>query len=134
MRVLGVDWGSKRIGTAVGESEFGVATPRPNLAASGSLDRDAAAIVALAREEGASLIVVGIPEGHDDARQSRLCHLLADQIQAFGVEVARVDESLTSVEAEGLLRESADTAAQRRKLVDGAAACEILLRYFASPA
>ena len=44
MRVLGVDWGGARIGIAVGEAQFKIASPRHPLQATGTLMKDALAI------------------------------------------------------------------------------------------
>ncbi len=133
MRLLGVDWGSRRIGFAVGELEVGVASPRTPLPASGSLQTDASRIAAMAAVEEVERIVIGLPVQPDpegDPRQQRLCRTLADKLRAQGLDVALVDESLTSVEAEANLRTTGEPAAHRRRRRDGEAACLILERYF----
>lgn len=134
MRLLGVDWGSRRIGFAVGELEAGIATPRTPLPASGSLQTDASRIAAMAEVEEVQRIVIGVPLQPDpdgDPRQQRLCRTLAAKLTAQGLDVAIIDESLTSVEAENNLRTSGEGAALRRRRRDGEAACLILERYFA---
>lgn len=105
MRALGIDFGRRRIGLAVGESSPRACRARPVLAASGSLGRDAEAIAALAAREEVDLVVVGIPEGSEDDRQASICRRLADEIRARGLEVHLVDESLTSVEAHSAMRQ-----------------------------
>lgn len=131
MRVLGVDFGRKRIGIAVGESGAEVASPRPTLAASGSLEKDARAIADLARNEEASLVVVGVPgEYEGDDRQDRVCRILAEEIAKLGLQIALVDESLTSIEAQIEMRGAGVKAAGRRRRVDSEAACRILERHF----
>lgn len=133
MRLLGVDWGSRRIGFAVGELELGIASPRTPLPASGSLQTDASRIAAMAAVEEVERIVIGVPVQPDpegDPRQQRLCRTLAEKLRAQGLDVAIVDESLTSIEAEGHLRAGGETAATRRRRRDGEAACLILERYF----
>ena len=60
MHILGVDFGKKRIGLATGDSETRMAFPLT--AIDGTNERDAVAeIVAIAKREGCSRIVVGIP-------------------------------------------------------------------------
>lgn len=132
MRVLAVDLGAARIGVAIGELEFKIASPKPALAASGTLQRDAEAIVQLAKTEAAHCVVVGLPLGAsgDETRMSRVCRQLGEKIEAMGWRVAYVNEAMTSVEAEQVLRESDRTAAARRKVRDGEAACRILDRFF----
>ena len=55
-RLIGIDHGTRRIGVALGDSETGMAFPRPAMkAGTGAPD----AIHALAREENAERVVVG---------------------------------------------------------------------------
>ena len=131
MRLLAVDFGSKRIGIAVGESNPRAISLRPILTPAGALKKDAAAIVALATKEQAEVIVVGLPEnpGGEDQQMAKVCRMLAGHIEALGKAVALVDESLTSVGAEDHLREMGLKASERRKLRDGEAAARILERY-----
>jgi putative holliday junction resolvase len=132
VRILGVDFGLKRIGLAIAESEFKVVTPRAPMAASGTLKRDAEAITAFARKEGADLVVVGLPVEEDGAvgKMARICQSIADHIKSAGLNVDTIDERYSSVEAESLLREEKDLrASQRRKLRDGEAAGILLERY-----
>ncbi|MCW5943662.1 MAG: Holliday junction resolvase RuvX [Fimbriimonadaceae bacterium] len=131
MRVLGVDFGGKRIGVAVGESDHRIATPRPTLAASGKLATDADALNALARREECGAVVVGVPliEGQPTS-MSRVCGQLADRLRERGWTVHTVDESLTSVGAEATMAEAGLKASQTRRRVDGEAAARILERFF----
>ncbi len=132
MRLLGVDLGRVRIGLAVGETEVEIATPRPALAASGKLDSDADAIAAFAKREEAERVVIGVPymqDAPDGGRMQRICRELGTRLEARGVEVAYVDESLTSLEADAALTQTGFTAAKRKTRVDGEAAARILERY-----
>lgn len=131
MRVLGVDWGEKRIGIATGETEPPVATPRQNIEPSGNLFRDALAVAELARVENAEAVVVGVPENSEGAdRLPRLCRTLAERIRALGVLVFTVDETMTSAEAETAMAEAGIKASRRDKRRDGEAAARILERHF----
>jgi putative Holliday junction resolvase len=128
VRVLAVDLGRLRIGIAIGETEFRIATPRPNLAASGTLKRDAEAVSLLAKKEEVERIVVGHPLNVEDERMARVCSQFADLIRDHGWHVELVDESFTSVQADENLADLKDS--QRRKRRDGEAAAVILERYF----
>ena len=128
MRVLAVDLGRLRIGIAVGETEFRVATPRPNLTATGTLKRDAEAISVLAKKEEVERIVVGHPLNEEDERMARVCSQFADLMREHGWHVELVDESFTSVQADENLADL--KGSQRRKRRDGEAAAVILERYF----
>jgi len=131
MRVLAVDFGFKRIGLAVGESDPVIATPRPSLTALGSLKRDAEQIGQFAKREQVEQVVVGLPLEPDGepGRMAKICRQLADHLTNLGLKVALVDESLSSKVAEQTLRETNLTAAGRRKRIDGEAAVVIFERY-----
>lgn len=129
MRVLGVDFGSKRIGIALGETEGRVASPRPALVPSGKLKTDALSLTKLAHAESAETIALGIPD-YDDDKMANICRRLASEIEALGYQVHLVDESFTSVEAESVLLEMGFKASHRKRMRDGEAACRILDRFF----
>ncbi len=129
--MLGIDFGGKRIGVAVGETEHKVATPRPQIEATGTLRLDAANIFALATKEEAKAVVIGTPMvGTEETKMSRICRMLGAEIEKLGGKVEYVDESLTSVMAEEALRSQQWTAATVKKHLDSEAACQILERYF----
>jgi putative Holliday junction resolvase len=132
MRVLGVDFGGSRIGLAVGESEFGVTTARPPLSASGTLGKDAEAILQLARREQADKIAVGMPldANGEPTKMSRICEKLAVELEKRGASVVRVNEAMSSQQAESLLGDEGLKAAETRRRVDGEAARIILERFF----
>ena len=131
MRVLGVDFGFKRIGLAVGETEIGIVTPRPSILASGALRPDAETIAAIAKKEEITHVVLGLPlDGTDEGgKMARICRMLAGHLGDLGLNVDLVDESFTSIEADEQLRAQDLTAAQRRKQRDGLAACQIVERF-----
>ncbi|HVT11744.1 MAG TPA: Holliday junction resolvase RuvX [Fimbriimonadaceae bacterium] len=134
MRLLGVDFGFKRIGLAVAETDPAIVTARPSLAASGTLAVDAQRLVEIARKEDVSEIVVGLPieEDGQEGRMARICRTLAGHVRESGIPVALVDETLTSVEAERNLKiDSGLKGSQIRKLKDGEAARLILERRIA---
>jgi putative holliday junction resolvase len=132
LRVLGIDFGSKRIGIALGESDHAVTSARPAIQASGTLKRDAIAIAEIAKREGAEALVVGLPLGDDDELSpiAKVALKLADKLKELGWDVHTVNEALTSVEAEGNLLRDDHKASVRRRLRDGEAARLILERYF----
>jgi putative holliday junction resolvase len=132
MRVLGIDFGGKRIGVATGETEFKIATPRAAFVASGTLRIDAEQVKKIATEEQVKNVVLGVPLDSEGAetKMSRICRMLGSEIEKLGLEVAYVDESMTSVASQASLREFDLTAAQRRRHIDSEAACRILERFF----
>jgi putative Holliday junction resolvase len=127
MRAVGVDFGRRRIGLAVVETEAGLPAPRPTLSASGALVRDAEALAAFARNEEAGLVVFGLPLL--DGRETRFCGVvrrLAALVEGLGLETAFVNEALTSRQAASALRLQGLTGAQAKRRTDSEAACQIL--------
>lgn len=132
MRVLAIDFGSKRIGLAVGEDAHGIASPRAAVRSKEGLQANVATIMDVLLKEQAEAVAVGIPlqEGPESS-QARICRKLAELLRQEGVPVFEVDESLTSLSAEERLKAHDWTAAQRDRHKDSEAACLILERYFA---
>ena len=131
MRLLGVDFGFKRIGLAVAESEFGVVTPKAALSATGTLRLDADNLEAAFRKEAADKLVLGLPIEEDGGtgKMARVCETLANLLREKGIAVDMVDERYSSLEAESFLRQEDLKASERRKLRDGEAAAILLERY-----
>lgn len=131
MRVLAVDFGGQRIGLAVGETGHKVARPLRNLAASGTLAKDAERIAEAANREQADKIVIGLPlDENGETKMSKICRKLGQCITDRGNEVAYVNEAMTSQDAERDMVEAGLKGSERRKRSDGEAACRILERYF----
>jgi putative Holliday junction resolvase len=126
-RVIGVDHGLRRVGVAVGDDETGMAFPRAGLAATGSAPR----LRSLADDEGTRRIVVGLPLNADgsEGSQAAAARAFGDELSALGLEVAFVDERLTTWEAEERARASDRGPAGIS--IDSAAAALILEQYFA---
>ena len=123
-RALGVDLGSRRIGLAVSDPTRTVASPHDVVVRSGDLVADRQTIVGVARELGATTIVVGLPislSGHiGPAARSLLAEVdaLRELAADAGIEVVVHDERLTSVTAERAVDEArrrATTGAGRRQ-------------------
>lgn len=140
MRVLGLDWGGRRIGTAVSDDRGAIAFPLGFIQRS-SAKKDLAALRNLIAEYEISRVVVGLPIHMDGRRGPE-----ADEAMAFasklgkatGLEVDTLDERLTTVEAERSLRESSTGRGRSRRReqklrdrVDATAAAIILRTYLA---
>jgi len=100
-RVLGIDVGERRIGLAVSTPGGGLAVPLLILESQGD-DADVAAIIEIARAEGADALVVGDPRSLDGSAgpQARRVDAFAERLaKASGLPIARWDERLTSVQA-----------------------------------
>src|SRR6266581_8293845 len=101
-RVMAVDPGSLRVGVAVSDPTATIAQPLaavPAEPAATLVER----LVALAREQEAERLVVGLPRRLDGGQgpEARAARTLAQDLRrAAGLPVALVDERLTSVAAE----------------------------------
>ena len=129
VRALGIDLGSKRIGVAISDRSGTIASPLTMLARSGSPRRDHAAIAALAAEEEAEVIVVGLPLNMNGtvgpAAQAAIKE--ADALATVvPMPVVTFDERRTTVTADQALMEGGIGARARRKLVDKVAAAVML--------
>lgn len=134
MRVLGVDFGLRRLGLAVSDPGGILASPLRTLRV--TTVRDApAAVAVVAREVEASAVVVGVPlglEGEESRPEVRRVERFAKALRReTGLAVHLVDESLSSREAERL----AGPRGRRATASDdhAAAAAVILQRWLDRP-
>ncbi|MGE0434931.1 MAG: Holliday junction resolvase RuvX [Planctomycetota bacterium] len=118
-RVLGIDFGSKRIGLAMSDPLFIAAHPLQAIhVVAGNLQAAVREIASLAREHGVKLAVVGLPLNMDDSEgpQSKVTRDFAALLEAeSGLTVLLEDERLTSMAAEEILRETATSPKRRKK-------------------
>jgi putative Holliday junction resolvase len=133
-RLLGVDFGARRIGVAVSEGR--VAVPL-TIVQHESRDRDLERVAAIARERGVAVVVVGLPvlESGDEGEQARRTRRFGDALaRRLDVPVLYQDERFSSVRAEDALADAgaAGGRASRRsgkRRIDDAAAAVILQAY-----
>ena len=135
--LIALDLGERRIGLAV-SGPGGMALPAGHIVRS-KLAQDVQQVIASAQERQAQGIVVGIPymlqgETGDSAKLARgfiraLRRALGDD---GSLAIYEMDERFTSVEAEGLLRESGVQPSRERASVDETAAVLILQRFLTS--
>jgi putative Holliday junction resolvase len=125
--VIGLDHGSRRIGVAVGNEETGQAFPRPALLRRRIAD-DIEQIAALARTEGATRVVVGLPRNMDgtEGKQAAAARAFGARLTAIGLDVVFVDERLTSWQAGEQLAAAGRRPERGSGEKDSAAACLIL--------
>jgi len=124
---LGVDPGDARIGVARSDPSGFLATPLETVRRGKG---DLARIARLVREQAAVEVVVGLPrslsggEGPAAAKVREFAARLARRIAPVAVRLQ--DERLTTVSAEAMLRHRGKKGAERRAVVDQAAAVLIL--------
>lgn len=123
---LGIDPGEARIGVARSDPSGIIATPVATVA------RDEHSITELLRhasEENAVLIYVGLPRslsGSEGPAAARVREFAAQLAAAASIPVRLVDERLSTVTAENVLRQQGRKGKKRRDVVDQAAAVVIL--------
>jgi len=124
---LGIDPGDARIGVARSDPSGFLATPVETVRRGRG---DLARLAALVSEDEAVEVVVGLPrslsggEGPAAAKVREFARALARRVAP--VPVRLVDERLTTVSAEAMLRDRGRKGSKRRAVVDQAAAVLIL--------
>ncbi|MFA6131192.1 MAG: Holliday junction resolvase RuvX [Patescibacteria group bacterium] len=104
MRYLGIDFGLKKIGLALGDDETRIASPLEVIPREGSEDY----IERLIKEDGIERFVVGLPvsagsfHGSD---QQKLTEAFIEGLRSRGMHVETCDERYTSTESQRLQQE-----------------------------
>lgn len=135
--LLGFDFGTARIGVAVGETESGLAQPLTVINAEAN-DVRFGEIGRLIAEWKPATLVVGMPATEDGSEHPMAprCRRFANQLNGrFGLAVALFDESLSSAEAEDILRAAGGKYSdwrERKRILDAVAAQRILQSYLDS--
>jgi putative Holliday junction resolvase len=134
--VLSFDYGLRRIGVAVGNTLTGTAEALATIDAVDGVP-DWRAIDRCVADWRPAAIVAGVPynmAGRDAARLTTAALRFADELgQRYGIEVHRVDERLSSREAEDSFRELRRSGAMAKRVrrgdVDREAARLLLLQW-----
>ena len=129
-RILGVDFGDTRTGLAVSDasrflaSGIGYVSP-------GGIQKTADKVAEVAREQGVSAIVVGLPKNMDGTEGFRadrcreFASLLRERLE--NIPVAMMDERMTTMSASRYLNET-NTRGQKRKGVIDTLSAQIILQ------
>jgi len=130
--VLAFDFGEKRIGVAVGETQLALAHPLTTITAPQTQVRFDA-IGRLIAEWQPRLLVVGLPVHMDDTEHALTARArrFARQLEGrFNLPVAMVDERLSTSEAVSLLHAAGVDARRQKPVRDQVAAQTILQAFF----
>lgn len=133
-RVLGIDYGERRVGLAVSDPLRMIATPLETLVRRKGKRPPVAPIAAIAAEHGAEQLVVGLPldlSGEETAWTAEVRTFGDSLAERTGLPVAYVDERMTSVRAERAVRSLGLPRGRReeKERIDAAAAVLILQAY-----
>ncbi len=128
--IIGLDHGARRIGVAVAEVETRMAFARAAIHRR-NLEVDLETIRALAAQESAALVVLGLPLNMDgtEGPQAEIVRSFGERLAASGMAIAYQDERLSSWEAGERLVEAGTRPSRHGGELDSAAACVILQQY-----
>lgn len=134
MRVLGIDYGQRRIGLALSDATGLLARPWKTVARLGNPAQVAAMLIVeitalQAEEDGVEAIVLGLPRrlNGDEHEQTRIVRQLAGSLQRLSaVPLHLQDERLSSREADARLARREKDWRKRKATLDATAAAVIL--------
>ena len=127
-RLLGIDYGEKRVGVSVSDPTGTIASPFDTLLYSSADDllKQLKELIVAENIEGA---VVGLPIGMkgQETQQTKLVRKFVSLLQEeLDIPVHTADERLTSVAAENILKEQKIQPSRNKAMVDSTAAALIL--------
>lgn len=127
-RILGVDFGDTRTGLALSDPSRLLASGLETLSP-GGMEKTAEAVAKVAKERDAAAVVVGLPKNMDGTEGFRAvrCREFAEKLSALtGLQVAMLDERLTTVSASRYLNETNTRGTARKGVIDTLSAQIIL--------
>ncbi|EDP75890.1 Holliday junction resolvase RuvX [Hydrogenivirga sp. 128-5-R1-1] len=128
MKIIAIDFGTKRVGLAIGDTDLGIAVPKGVLRNDANLlDR----IEDIVRSKGVKKVVVGLPltpSGREGER-AKLVREFAEALRKRlkDVDIELWDERYSTMEAESRLR---DLPPRRRREVLDAISAQIILEEY----
>jgi putative Holliday junction resolvase len=134
MRILALDYGTKRIGVALSDELKMMAHPREFLPAE-PFSEVLVQLKTLIREEEVELILVGMPRNLDGTygdSAERARQFVTVLREAICIPIRTWDERLTSVAAQRALREAGVRSNKQRSRIDQCSAAIFLQSYLDS--
>ena len=131
MRILGLDYGEKRIGVALCD-ELGLTAQALTTVIRKSWRIDLAAIANLVTTYGVEKIVIGYPlrlDGTEGIQCEKVIRFARRLETALDLPIIKWDETLSTKEAEEILSQSGVHPRKRKEVVDRLAASLILQSY-----
>lgn len=131
MRIMGLDFGTKRIGIAISD-ELMITAQGINSLQRKILKSDLEEISKLAQGNNVEEIIVGLPlnmDGTYSAKTKEVVEFVEELTKTVSVPIKTWDERLTTMQAERVLLEADVSRAKRKKVTDKLAAQIILQSY-----
>ncbi len=136
MRMLGIDFGEKRIGVAISDPLGFTAQAVAVIGKGESFDMDINELKKIIKKyEGVNEIVVGLPKtmaGEIGVQARKVLEFVEALKNNFKININTWDERLTTVEAEKTLISAGLSREKRKKVIDKSAATYILQSYLES--
>ena len=136
-RIMGVDWGERRVGIALSDETRTIASPHTFLTRSPNIDSDIGKIKDLASENDVELILLGMPIRMDGTKgqAAEEVTMVAERMRsAHGLTVQTWDERLSTAQAERTLIGGDVSRKKRKGKVDQVAAAIFLQSFLDSGA
>lgn len=129
-RLMGLDVGDKRIGVSFSDEGQKIASPHSVYHRIG-YGPDSKYFLSLAQEQNVAYIVAGLPLNMDGSlgSQAKKVQDFCGQLEKSGLQIAYIDERLTTKSAEMALIEGGMRRENRKETVDKVAAALILQSY-----
>ena len=134
MRILGLDYGEKRIGVAVGDEEGLIAQGLPTIIRK-TQKHDMEILTNLIKNHSIEKIVIGYPvrlDGSEGIQCEKVNRFAAVLQKTFLLPIVRWPETMSTKDAEEILISSGIRWKKRKNKVDKIAACLILQSYLDS--
>ncbi|PKM91277.1 Holliday junction resolvase RuvX [Candidatus Falkowbacteria bacterium HGW-Falkowbacteria-1] len=98
---LGIDWGEKRIGLSLADSENNTATPFKTV-------NNLSELVETIKSENLNCLVIGQPKSLEEGevrnrKFTKFINILEERIKGLNLDVFFVDERFTSLEADSIM-------------------------------
>ena len=134
---MAIDFGTRRVGIALGDDDLGLAFPQKEKSVSEQLMREMCDVV---ESHNVQYILVGLPlqMGGEDSSMTELARQFAEELEDYllarniNVAVDFWDERYSSKMVKHYAREIGETDKSMRGKVDSAAAATLLQAYFDS--
>ncbi len=130
--IIGIDYGTKRIGLAAGDTDRRVASPLTTVIAQGDVAAHAQAVLQYADAYDVEAFVVGLPLNMDDTEgpQAKTTRRFGDQLALIASKPVHYwDERLSTFAADELL-DTVDLTRAKRKSIQDAVAAQVILQSF----
>ena len=131
MKLLGLDWGSKRIGIAISTNSTGIALPLRTLSRT-SWTNDVSTIKNIIETHNVSMIIIGLPlllSGKLGQQALDIKNAVTNLQTEIEIPINLFDERLTTQQSYKILKETQTKNSKIDEKIDEVSACLILQSY-----